>query len=45
MGAELLEFQPLRGGFLILGLGIVAVLALGALERDDFSGHLTFPLI
>jgi hypothetical protein len=37
--AELLEFNAFGGGLLVLGLGIVPVLALRALERDDFSGH------
>ena len=38
-GAELLEFQPLRRCLLVLCVRIVPFLALGALERDDFSGH------
>jgi hypothetical protein len=37
--AELLEFQTLGCGFFILCPGIVPVLALGALKRDDFTRH------
>jgi hypothetical protein len=39
MPAELLQFQPLGGGLLILGRRVVPVLALGALERNDVAGH------
>jgi hypothetical protein len=45
MPAELLQFQTLRRGLLILGCRIVPVLALGALERDNFSRHLPLLLI
>ena len=41
--AELLEFNALGGGLLVLGLRIVTVLALSALKRDDFSGHSSTP--
>jgi hypothetical protein len=37
LGAELLQFQPFRRGFLVLGVGIIAVLALGALHGNDFA--------
>ena len=37
--AKLLHFEALRGGLLILGGGVVPVLALGALERDDVARH------
>jgi hypothetical protein len=40
VAAELLQLDPLRRGFLVLGAGIVAILALGALERNDISRHL-----
>ena len=39
MPAKLLQFQALRGGFLVLGGRIVPVFALGALERDNLSRH------
>jgi hypothetical protein len=38
--AEFLDFQALRGGLLVLGGRIVAILALGALEGDDVARHL-----
>jgi hypothetical protein len=41
--AELLHFQPLSGCLLVLGAGIVPVLALGALERNDIARHLVTP--
>jgi hypothetical protein len=41
MRAELLHFQTLGGGLLILGLGIIAVLAFRALERNDVARHLS----
>ena len=37
--AELLHFETLGGRLLVFGARIVPVLALGALERDDFSWH------
>jgi hypothetical protein len=39
MRAELLQLQPFGSGFLVLHVGIVLPLALGALESDDFSWH------
>jgi hypothetical protein len=36
-GAKLLQLQPLRLGFLILGLAIVLAFALGALQSNNFS--------
>jgi len=35
--AEFAEFNPLGGGFLVLGLRIIAVLAFAALESNDFA--------
>jgi hypothetical protein len=35
--AELLQFQLLRHGLLVLRGGVVPPLALGALKRDDLS--------
>jgi hypothetical protein len=35
--AELLHFQPLSHGLLVLGLAIVLSLAFGALKCNDFS--------
>jgi hypothetical protein len=43
MPAELLHFQPLGGGLLVLGAGIVPVLALSALERNDIARHFFTP--
>ena len=37
MTAELLQFQLLRHGFLVLRRRVVATFALGTLKRDDFS--------
>jgi hypothetical protein len=37
--AELLQFQPFRGGPLVLGLAVIAVLALPALELNNFAWH------
>jgi hypothetical protein len=37
--AELLHFKTASGGLLVLGARVVPVLALGALERNDFSWH------
>jgi hypothetical protein len=36
---KLFQFETLSGCLLVLGIAIVPVLALGALERDDFAGH------
>jgi hypothetical protein len=38
--AKLLQFQALRGRFLVLRRRIVPILALGALERNNLSRHL-----
>jgi hypothetical protein len=35
--AELAQLDPLGGGLLVLGLRIVAVLALAALKGNDFT--------
>jgi hypothetical protein len=35
-GAELLHLQPLGLGLLVLGLAVVLVFALGALQCDNF---------
>jgi hypothetical protein len=37
--AELLHFQALSSGLFVLGLAVIAVLALGALKLNDFSRH------
>jgi hypothetical protein len=37
--AELIEFQPARRGLLILGGGVIAILAITALQRNDLSRH------
>jgi hypothetical protein len=39
LAAELAKLQPARRGFLILGGGVIAVLAITALQRNDFSRH------
>jgi hypothetical protein len=39
MRTILLEFQPLTGGLLVLGVGVVAVLALRTLESDYVARH------
>jgi hypothetical protein len=36
-GAKLLQFQPLGLGLLVLGLAVVLVFALGALQCNDFT--------
>jgi hypothetical protein len=35
--AELLQFQPLGLGLLVLGLAVVLTFAFGALQCDDFA--------
>jgi hypothetical protein len=40
--AELFHFETLCGRLFILRAGVVAVFALLALERDDFSWHMNF---
>jgi hypothetical protein len=42
LAAEFLQFQPLRRGLLVLGTRVVPILALAALERDDFP-HIDNP--
>ena len=42
--AELAQFQPLRGSFLVLGRGVIAILALRALKSNDLARHLIAPL-
>jgi len=37
--AELLELETLGGRLLVLGIGVVPLLAFLALERDDFARH------
>jgi hypothetical protein len=37
--AELFQLQPFGGRALVLGLAVVPVFALGALELNDFSWH------
>jgi hypothetical protein len=37
--AELLQLQPVRGCFAVLGLRIVPLFAIAALQRNDLSGH------
>jgi hypothetical protein len=41
--AELLHFQALSGGLLVLGAGVIAVLALRALKSDDVARHFASP--
>jgi hypothetical protein len=40
MPAKLAHFQAFGGGFLVFGGRIVSILALCALERNDFSRHI-----
>ena len=40
VAAELFELNPLRRGLFVLGARIVPVLALRALERNNFARHL-----
>jgi hypothetical protein len=42
--AELLHFETLSGRLLVLGGGVVPVLAFLTLERNDFSWHFSLPL-
>jgi hypothetical protein len=39
---ELLQFQTLRGGALVLGFTVVPVLALAALELNNLTWHYEF---
>jgi hypothetical protein len=41
--AELIEFQPARRGLLILGGGVIAILAITALQRNNLSRHFDNP--
>ena len=41
--AELAEFQPARRGLLILGGGVIAILAITALQRNNLAGHWPSP--
>jgi hypothetical protein len=43
--AELVEFQPARRGLLIFGGGVIAILAITALQSNNLSRHLSFPLV
>ena len=37
--AEFAEFQPARRGLLVFGGGVIAVLAITALQRNNLSRH------
>ena len=39
LAAELAEFQPPRRRLLILGGGVIAILAIPALQRNNLSRH------
>ena len=39
LAAELVEFQPARRRLLVLGGGVIAVLAITALQRNNLSRH------
>jgi len=41
--AEFVEFQPARRGLLVLGGGVIAVLAITALQRNNLSRHFVNP--
>jgi hypothetical protein len=41
--AELLELETTSGGLLVLGVRVVPILTIRALERDDFSWHDVYP--
>jgi hypothetical protein len=41
--AEFVELQPARRGLLVLGGGVIAVLAITALQRNNLSRHLLNP--
>ena len=38
--AKFPEFETIRGRLLVLHIAVVPILALCALERDDFSRHI-----
>jgi len=42
LAAELAELQPGRGGLLVLGGGVIAVLAISALQRNNLSSIVLF---
>ena len=42
---ELLKFQPIRCGLLVLGRCVVAALAIGALEHNVIARHNSSPLL
>jgi hypothetical protein len=37
--AEFVELQPARRGLLVLGGGVIAILAITALQRNNLAGH------
>jgi hypothetical protein len=37
--AEFVKLQPARRGLLILGGGVIAILAITALQRNDLAWH------
>jgi hypothetical protein len=39
LAAELAELQPAGRGLLILGGGVIAILAIAALQRNNLSRH------
>ena len=41
--AEFLQLQPLGHGFPVLGLRVIALFAITALHRNNFSGHFKLP--
>jgi hypothetical protein len=41
--AELVELQPARRGLLVLGGGVIAILAITALQRNNLSRHFDNP--
>ena len=43
--AKLIELQPARRGLLILGGGVIAILAITALQRNNLAGHLLIPFV
>src|SRR3954463_15316735 len=46
LATELEKLKPVRRGLLVLGRRIVPVFAIGALQRDDLSGHdCLYPLL
>jgi len=43
--AELAEFQPARRGLFVFGRGVIAILAITALQSNNLSRHLSFPFV